>query len=40
MTIRDDDALGDAIAKLSPVILDAPDSPFSEDIQKIASRLC
>jgi len=39
MTIRDDDAVGDAIAKLSPVMLDAPDSPFSEDIQKIASRL-
>lgn len=40
MTIRDDDAVGDAIANLSPVMLDAPDSPFSEDIQKIASRLC
>ncbi len=39
MTIRDDDAVGEAIAKLSPVMLDAPDSPFSEDIQKIASRL-
>ncbi len=40
MTIRDDAAVGDAIAKLSPVMLDAPDSPFSEDIQKIASWLC
>jgi MinD-like ATPase involved in chromosome partitioning or flagellar assembly len=40
MTIRDDDAVGDAIAKLSPVMLDAPDSMFSEDIQKIASSLC
>lgn len=39
MTIRDDDAVGKAIAKLTPVMLDAPDSPFSEDIQKIASRL-
>lgn len=40
MTIRDDAAVGDAIAKLSPVMLEAPDSPFSEDIQKIASWLC
>ena len=40
MTIREDAAVGDAIAKLSPVMLDAPGSPFSEDIQKIASRLC
>lgn len=40
MTIREDDAVGDAIAKLSPVMLDAPNSPFSEDIKKIASSLC
>lgn len=40
MTIRDDDAVGDAIANLSPVMLDAPNSPFSEDIKKIASWLC
>jgi flagellar biosynthesis protein FlhG len=40
MTIRDDDAVGEAIAKLSPVMLDAPDSPFSEDIQRIAASLC
>ena len=29
-----------AIANPSPVMLDAPDSTFSEDIQKIASGLC
>jgi len=40
MTIRDDDAVGDAIAKLSPVMIEAPESPFSEDIRKIASNLC
>jgi len=40
MTIRDDDAVGHAIAKLTPILIDAPDSPFSVDIQKIAARLC
>jgi flagellar biosynthesis protein FlhG len=40
MTIRDDDAVRDAIATLSPIMLDAPDSPFSEDVRKIASNLC
>lgn len=40
MTIRDDDAVRDAIATLSPIMLEAPDSPFSEDIRKIASYLC
>jgi len=40
MTIRDDNAVGDAIAKLSPIMLDAPSSPFSQDIQEIASRIC
>ena len=40
MTIRDDMAVGKAIAKLSPIMIDAPDSPFSVDLQKIAARLC
>jgi MinD-like ATPase involved in chromosome partitioning or flagellar assembly len=40
MTIRDDDAVSEAIAKLNPVMLDAPNAPFSEDIQRIASTLC
>jgi MinD-like ATPase involved in chromosome partitioning or flagellar assembly len=39
MTIRDDDAVGNAIAKLKPILIDAPDSPFSVDIRKIAARL-
>jgi flagellar biosynthesis protein FlhG len=40
MTIRDDDAVGNAIAKLSPIMIETPNSPFSQDIQEIASRLC
>jgi len=40
MTIRDDMAVGKAIAKLSPIMIDAPDSPFSVDLQEIAARLC
>ena len=40
MTIRDDDAVGKAMAKLSPIMIDAPNSPFSIDIQKVAARLC
>lgn len=40
MTIRDDMAVGKAIAKLSPIMIDAPDSPFSIDLQAIAARLC
>ena len=39
MTIRDDDAVGKAMAKLSPVIIEAPGSPFSIDIKEIAARL-
>jgi flagellar biosynthesis protein FlhG len=40
MTIREDDAVGNAIAKLSPIMIDAPNSPFSNDIKEIAARLC
>ncbi len=39
MTIRDDDAVRKAIAKLSPVMIEAPNSPFSYDIKAIASQL-
>jgi len=40
MTIRDDVAVGSAAATLNPIMLDAPESPFSLDIQEIAARLC
>jgi MinD-like ATPase involved in chromosome partitioning or flagellar assembly len=40
MTLRDDDAVGTAIAKLSPIMIDAPDSPFSLDLREIAAKLC
>ena len=40
MTIRDDEAVGRAMAKLSPIMIEAPDSPFSNDIQNVAARLC
>ena len=39
MTIRDDDAVGTAIAKLRPIMTEAPDSPFSIDIRKVAEKL-
>lgn len=39
MTIRDDDAVSNAIARLSPIMIDAPNSPFSQDIQTIAASL-
>ena len=39
MTIRDDNAAGKAISKLSPIMIEAPNSFFANDIQKIASRL-
>lgn len=40
MTIREDDAVGTAIAKLKPVLLDAPNSPFARDIEAIAAQIC
>lgn len=40
MTIREDDAVGHAIAKLTPILIDAPNSPFSVDIREIAARIC
>ena len=39
MTIRDDDAVRKAISKLSPIMIEAPNSFFANDIQKIASML-
>ena len=39
MTIRDDDSVRKAISKLSPIMIEAPNSPFSHDIQEIAARL-
>ena len=40
MTIREDDAVGNAIARMKPIMVEAPDSPFCRDIEEIASRLC
>jgi len=39
MTIREDDAVGKAIAKCKPVITAAPSSPFSRDIKEAAAKL-
>ena len=39
MTIRDDDSVRKAISKLSPIMIEAPNSPFAHDITEIASRL-
>ena len=40
MTIREDNAVGDAIARMKPIMTETPDSPFSRDIKEIAARLC
>ena len=40
MTIREDSAVGSATARMKPIMLEAPNSPFSQDIKKIAARLC
>jgi len=40
MTIREDDAVGHAVAKLTPIMIDAPDSPFAVDVRTIAASLC
>ncbi|MFH1491302.1 MAG: P-loop NTPase [Pseudomonadota bacterium] len=40
MTIREDEAVGDSIARLKPIMIHAPDSPFSMDLKEIAARLC
>jgi flagellar biosynthesis protein FlhG len=40
MTIREDSAVGDAIARMKPIMTETPDSPFSLDIKEIALRLC
>ncbi len=40
MTIREDSAVGNAIARMKPIMTETPDSPFSRDIKEIASRLC
>jgi flagellar biosynthesis protein FlhG len=39
MTVRDDDAVGRAMVKLRPIIIETPRSPFSMDIKEIAARL-
>lgn len=38
MTIREDHAVGDAIARLKPVMIEAPDSPFSTDLKEVAGK--
>ncbi|GAG21575.1 unnamed protein product, partial [marine sediment metagenome] len=40
MTIREDDAVGNAIARMKPIMLESPESPFSRDIEEIALKLC
>jgi flagellar biosynthesis protein FlhG len=40
MTIREDSAVGKAIVRMKPIMTEAPNSPFSQDIKKIAARLC
>lgn len=39
MTIREDAAVGEAIARMKPVITEAPNTPFCQDIEKIAGEL-
>jgi len=39
MTIREDAGVTDAIARMKPVITEAPDALFCQDIQKIAVEL-
>lgn len=40
MTIREDPAVTDAVARMKPIMLEAPDSLFARDIEEIASRVC
>ena len=40
MTIREDNAVGNAIARMKPIMVEAPDSPFCRDIGEIALKLC
>ena len=40
MTIREDNSVGNAIARMKPIMTETPDSPFSLDVKEIASRLC
>ena len=39
MMIREDTGVGNAIARMKPVITEAPDALFCQDIQKIAAEL-
>ena len=38
-TIREDSAVGDAIARMKPILIQTPDSLFSQDIKEIALEL-
>ncbi len=40
MTIREDAAVASAVARMKPVILEAPTSPFAVDIEAIARKVC
>ncbi len=40
MLLRDDHGVANAIAKLSPILIEAPHSPFSADIQRVAAKIC
>ncbi len=39
MTLREDAGVGNALARMKPIITEAPNAPFCQDIQKIAVRL-
>ena len=40
MKIREDNAVGNAIARMKPIMTETPDSPFSRDVKEIALKLC
>ena len=40
MTIREDNAVRNAIARMKPIMIDAPKSMFARDIEQIAATLC
>ncbi|HIJ58042.1 MAG TPA: AAA family ATPase [Deltaproteobacteria bacterium] len=40
MTIREDKAVKNATARMKPIMIDAPKSMFSRDIEQIAATLC
>jgi len=39
MIVREDQEVGNAIAKMKPVMLEAPDSMFAKDVEQIAGKI-